>query len=439
MKPVIVFTFLYLISSSLKAQTNNMGSTKNQYYFKSDSIETIIRPTQNEVVCMSILIKGGVSNYTFLEQGIEPLAINCVLHGATKNYSESQISEILYESGLRIESQYTVDYTILTFTFPISSWDESWKILSEILLNPVFQTSNYEAAKQETEADAAIWLKDNYASSLTESFKDIFANKQLDKTPFGEGNFINNISLEQARKYYSGLITRSRIVLSVVGNITEAQVKNKIKTEWSSMPLGYYSNFPYQSVDLNTSTFKFQSQINYSKNIFTCISSGPEAFSDDEIKLSVILKIIQARLIEKNNQNKIAFDDPLVSLSNNIQPLSIIQFTSNNADKTMQALIDEIKKIKKYSVGTLELQKAKDNFLISYYTNNESNKSMSIELAKQIYFHQKDYYDRIENVLSNFEVLDVPPIIKKYIKAFKIYYNGNVESANSIVFIQKLE
>ena len=79
--PLLVFTLISLSfgDKSIKSDINA---------FTVDGLQVIVKPAVNEVISTQLFIKGGTSNYSAEQQGIETLALMVASEGGTKNRSK---------------------------------------------------------------------------------------------------------------------------------------------------------------------------------------------------------------------------------------------------------------------------------------------------------------------------------------------------------------
>src|SRR5271170_6075920 len=98
-----------LITVSAAAQSN----TKEINY---EGLKIILKKVPKEVVTVSLFIRGGVSNITTAQQGIEPMALNLALQGGTRNMDKDAFAETADKLGARYGANANKDYSTLTMT-----------------------------------------------------------------------------------------------------------------------------------------------------------------------------------------------------------------------------------------------------------------------------------------------------------------------------------
>lgn len=414
------------------------GTARTQYYFYADSIETIVRPANRDVVEMCILFRGGVSNYDVFKQGIEWVALNTALYGSTKSMSADDVAKAFELAGLRTKLDFYQDRTTLTCAFPLASWDDAWKLLGDVLLRSAFSMDDFETSR--SELMSVNTPSQNFIShtAYEAALKDAFAVRQLDESPYGTLNSVTSMTYEDAKKFYQTLLTRSRIALSVTGNVTPEMVRKKIKTDLKQMPLGYYGSYPVQNFEPLSSTYKTIPEPQTQNNIVTLIASSPRPYSTEMIAYEIGLVVLERRLEQTLASRRLVNRFGVYNLPA-AQPLSMIQFESNDPDKAMQAMLDELKRTKKLGITEAELSHAKNIWLARFYFNVAESTTLTETAAALAYYNQPDFIDDATDLATRMKSDAVVAALKRYTKGFKIYLAGNPEAANPIIYTQKTE
>lgn len=419
--------------------TAQKANARTQYYFYSDSIETVVRPANRDMVELCVLFRGGVSNYDVFKQGIEWVALNTALYGATKSMMADDVAKTFELAGMRTKLDFYEDRTALTCTFPLASWDDSWKLLGDVLLRSAFSMDDFEASR--SELMSVNTPQQNFISQAAyeAALKDAFAARQLDESPYGTLNSLTSLTYEDTRKFYQTLVTRSRIALSVTGNVTPDMVKKKIKSEWKQMPLGYYGSYPVQNFEPLSSTYKTIPEPQTQNNIVTIVAAAPRPYTVEMVAYEIGLVVLEQRLEQSLTGSRRLVNRFGVYSMPASQPLSLIQFESGDPDKAMQATLDELKRIKKLGITEEELSEAKNMWLSRFYGNLAASTALTETVAALAYYNQTDFIDDALDLATRMKSDAVIASLKRYTKGFKIYLSGNPEAANPIIYTQKTE
>ena len=411
----------------------------NQSFFFTDNVETVVRPSSRDVVELCVLFRGGVSNYDVFKQGIEWVALNTAVYGASRNAGADQMAQAFARAGMRIELEFATDHSRLVCTFPLASWDESWKMLGDVLLRTAFAEEDFEAARSELVALNTPSTNLLSQGAFDAGLKDAFALRHLDKSPYGSLAPLSAMTHADARRYFQSLVTRSRITLAVSGNVTPEMVKKKVASEWKTMPAGSYGDYPVQVFEPLSSSFKTLAEPPTPQNIVTLIAAAPKPFTAEAVAFEIGLQVLENRMRQTAMDQRRLVSRLGVHYLVGKQPIALIQFESADPDKAMQAVLDELKRIKKLGADESEIKAARHAWLSNFYFGLTEGTALVETAALLVYFNQADFIDNADEMAKRVKNDAVAAALKRYTKGFKIYLTGNPEAANPIIYTQKTE
>lgn len=405
--------------------------------FSIDSIRTILKPVQNEMVSVQLFVSGGTSNYTVAKEGIEALAINWALHGGTKTMTAEQVQIKMEQLGININYSLSPDYSIISMNCLRKQFDDSWQIFTDLIARTGFQSDALEAARTEVLNNSLNQNGFDVLQQIALSYS--FAGKQYDKNPVGSTASISKLTADEIKKYYASIMVRKKFTLVVCGNFSVDDLNQKIRTGFKGTVNGTTTNSGFGGVDFNGSTFKYVSAGDNGENRILGISAAPDAGSMDEAELIIALAILNSRVNAAAELKTNLMSNYNFSVAGYRQNFCLLKLSALDPEKAIQTIIDEIKKAKKIGFTAEELQTAKDQYITNYYLNNESNEAIAKTTGKS---EMNDNWEDAENVyatINNLVLNDVNSALRKYIKGFRFYYSGDKDAANEIIFTQKLE
>lgn len=421
-----------------KAVSNVNLKEKSQYYFFADSIETILKPVKSEVVFITFLFKGGVSNYKTTQQGIEWLALNTAVYGGTRTMDAQQLAAWRQLHNIRVTLQPSYDHTLLSLEFPLTSWDPVWKLINETLVKPTFSRDEFELLRNEMLSYSHEFNVTN-PRAANDAVRIGFKNKMLDKNPYGSTTSLDGISFEDMKRFYSAYMSRSRIVLSITGNIQPDVVKKKIRTSLRELPLGFYGDYPISQLP-GTATFTLVSDKQVAgKNTVTIMTDAPRAYTQEYTAFILTMKLLEERLNTMYDNRKLS-SSISTYVSGGSQPFGIIQLTTQNPDRAMQVLIDELKRLKKHGFPIDQSEDFKEKYLVDTYLHFlDHPETLSNALAVYCYHNRQDYLDKLPTAVNKIQLDKLHENIKKYLRVFTVFYHGSPADANPIIYTQRTE
>lgn len=429
---LLVFCQVCTPTSSIAVQASPQGIFKG----KIDSIPCIIVPATHEMVYLQIIVKGGVNNYNYLSQGIEPLLMSTIANGATTNYTLDEIELLKSSYMIQTSLNFYPDYSVIQFKFPLSSWADATKLIGDMLGKPAFHADDIENARGDVSMGSLTGAGDRWEKLRTTGTQIIYNNKNYLKTPWGDGLNLNAIQSDALKKLYNTIFNRNNISISVYGKVNQTMLTNLIKINLKWLRSGSSSVASTSPVDITSSTLNIVGG-QADQKITTCMSNAPKPFSTDYAAFLLLSELLQGRISTVNQQKKY-IDELQVHYSNNNQCLFTIQFTASDPDKAMQLIADEIKYLKKFGVKQAELNEKRVKFISHFYLDQSDDNWCQL-LSLSSFYNTTVMIDGLDDLLQKVTVSDVQQAAVNYIKAFSIFYSGQKDEVNNLIFTQKLQ
>ncbi len=425
------------LPTTITAPVKIKPTSSNVKDFSTDSIRTILKPIANEMVSVQLFISGGTSGYTVAKEGIEAVAINWMLNGGAKNMTPEQVQTKMEQLGISINFKLTHDYSVISMNCLRKQFDDCWQLFTDLIARPSFSPETFQTAKDNitnnSQSQNAFDVLENIALNYS------FVGKQYDRNPKGSPGTIGKLTADEVKKYYSTIMVRRRMTVVVCGNISIEDLSQRIRTGFKGIPTGAGSSTAFGGVDFNGSTFKFVSASDNNQNRILGIAAAPDAGSPDETALIIALEVLNSRIQSEVEEKRNLTSDCQLRIAGYRQNFCMLTLTTVTPDKTIQAIIDELKKARKLGFTIDELQQAKDQYITNYYLARESNEAIAQSIGRS---EMNDNWEDSENLyatINNLLLTDVNSALRKYIKGFRFYYSGNKDDANEIIFTQKID
>lgn len=185
--------------------------------------------TESPIINITINLDGGDMALTpeqLKKFGLAQLAANLMNEG-TKNYTTEQIAAELEKLGSSISISAGKMQNNITVSCLKKNLDATLKLLEEKLLNPGFRTEDFKLAKKQYKES----VKDQKTNAQA------LANKAFNQAIYGSSSVlgmeptvktIENIELQDCKDYYTNCFSSSNGNIVVVGDITEADLVQKL-------------------------------------------------------------------------------------------------------------------------------------------------------------------------------------------------------------------
>ncbi len=435
MKKIIVSIFsaaVLLVTSTGMAQTKNKVEE-----IMVDGFKVIYKPTSNQIVSVRLFIKGGTSNYTKEQEGIENLMLDLITTSGTTKYPKSEYNRLLDKMGSTIGGSSGLDFGNIALNCVNRNFENSWSIFDEVINAPIFDEAEFKKQREAMVSNIQ-QEKSDPDSYLTEmAMNDAFANLNYDKNTNGSEESLNKLSLEDLKNHYKRVMNKKQTFLVVVGKIDKAQLIEKVKKLTKSMPEGNYVPAKQTMLTINKSTLNTEER-KIATNYIRGVMNGAAYGTDEQYAMQLAFGILQDRLFDEIRTNRSLSYAPAAFYQTNINPCSNVYVTTTDPDQAVQVIIDEIKKIKTVGFSEQEIENQKSSYVTTYYMGLETNAAQSQGLGvNEVKGSYKNFNDFITNI-NKVPAKEVNAVVKKYLTGIRWSYLGDLTKVKSDTFLQKL-
>lgn len=366
------FTFLFVASAQ--------EMSRSAEEFSANGLKVILKTNPaNDIISAQLYLRGGVANLTEATQGIEPLVFGIAAKGS-KKYPKETLNKILDRTGGAINSFSTRDYSGVTLRCLRRSFDELWDVFADVVMNPALESEDVELVRK-TMLVGIRQRKDNPDSHLRELADEVFyRGHPYEANPDGVEATVSAITVDQMRKHLSDHLKTSKLLLVVVGNVTKADLMNKVETAFGKLPKGDFKSAPPPPVQHKVATLKVVEQqlpTNYIIGSF----AAPNQADPDFYAMRVMMDILRWRLFEEVRTKRNLSYAPAAGLESQLANRAFIYVTAVKPDTTIKVMLEELKKLQRELVTAKVLKDRITLFLTNYYLQNETNSSQGAFLA----------------------------------------------------------
>lgn len=434
MKNIIInllFGVVAFVPVSLIAQ---MGQP---YEMIVNGVKVIVQPSNNDIVVVQTVIKGGVQNYKASNAGIESLAITGLSECGTVQDDKNSFKNKLDKVSARVSGSSGMDYSNFNLNCIKSDFETVWPLYAAALSTPLFDKREFERVKQdaintiranESNPDAAI---DNM------SRQNAFAGKKYAIDPAGTVASVTTLTAEVVKQYWKTLLKRSRMVIIIVGDLDKEMVRTKVSALTSQIEQG----LPFRSVKESyapvANTFKPMMRDN-ATNYVQGITAGPQPGTPEFNAFVLAMRIFSNRhFIEIRSKNGLSYA-PGAWFSAGTTSYANIYVTTTEPDKYIAVARQLIDEVKKNGFTAEELKNEKTGYLTGIYYRQETNEAQANSLASNEVIHGNwRRSSTINDDMKKVSVADINNAFKKYITNITWSYQGDPKKVNPALYTQK--
>jgi predicted Zn-dependent peptidase len=371
----VVLPLLLLIAVTAAAQNNTVEFTVN-------GLKVILRQTQKETLVMNMYFRGGSSNYSSANAGIESLALSGILECGNSKYPASDFNDQTDEYGLHLNGSADNDYGVVKLACISKYADEAWKLFSSAIASPVFETQKFSLLKEQkiNELKAVMSDPDARLEELAQEFA--FAATSYAINPNGTVAGLQALNRDAVKDYYyNTLLNRNRMFLVVAGNISKENLEKKITESLASVPAKTYTPANIESPLFTQETSKIESR-GIATNYIAGIINAPGLNSPDYPAFRLGVTVLNSAMFDVIRLNKQLSYAPSASLSEGKITYVTMYASTAQPEETINAIRMVLSLIKTKTYSEKIIENVRKSHLHAYVKQQEIMSDIADQLGK---------------------------------------------------------
>jgi len=429
--------FLFLTAAlgiALGAAAQATSTTKE---IMVDGIKVIYKKTSKETVCAALCIRGGAANYPAAQQGIEPLTLNTALQGGTATQPRTAFREAAEKMGTEFYANAGLDLASMNLLCLKDAWDRSWSMFAEAALRPAMSREEFELQKAQMIAAAKSKESDPDAYLDRLSTEAIHAGTDYAEEPSGTAATLATISLEDAKGYHAGLLTKKRIYVVVVGNVSEADVVAKVRAAFGGLPEGTDAPRP----TYRRSAFATAPGINdrqMATNYIMGQMRAPLYNSPDGPVFRFASSILADRFfVELRTKRSLSYAPAAGYDRSALQsPTAYLYISSTDPKQSLKVMADILEDVREKGFTRKEVADKKKEFLTTYSMTAETSRDQAQALASAEAAGDWRLFESLNKTVAKLSADDVNEAFRRYLGAITWTYLGDKSKVSPEDFLQ---
>lgn len=413
---------------------SSFAQNKPAYEMMVNNVKVIVQPSGNDIVEILTVFKGGVQNYPANKAGIENLAIRALTECGTKKEDKNSFKNKLEILGAEISGTAGMDFSTVTLNCIKSDLDSVWPLYVYALTIPLFDTTEFARIKQ----DAISGLKSQASQpdfAISKMAKEAaFKGQDYAKSPSGEEATVSLLTAEEAKTYYASILTRSRMVIVIVGELERGMIEKMVSQLTASIPAGRPVKLTRYSYVPAKNTFSDQKK-GLATNYIQGVTSAPQPGSPDYDAFLIAMNIFYARqFLEVRTNNGLSYA-PQTRFNGGLSPYTSIQVTTTNPDKYIKVMTSLLNKTHEEGFMTDEVKDSKTIYVTSFYYRMETNSAQAASLASnEVLFNDWHRSITLNEDLKKVSVAEVNKAFNKYVKDITWVYQGDTSKVTPALY-----
>ncbi|MBC7913282.1 MAG: insulinase family protein [Pyrinomonadaceae bacterium] len=431
MKRITLNIFFLVISISTFAQ--NKASS-----FEVAGIKVIMKPTQKQVINISMYYRGGVTNYSAQQAGIEHLAMAAATECGTKKYNKDLFKDREDAFGVKVSGSSGYDNGTISMNCISRFFDEGWNLFADAVANPVFEERELEMLKEkmisgikQSESDP-----DERIDQLT--IKNAFTGTPYATDPSGDELTLTKLSAENVKNYYyNELLNKKRMFIVVVGKVTKEEITKRILASFSSLPSKLFTPVNFSKLDTLPVAKLLVEQRTLATNYITGSIEAPVVAGSDYLPYRLAISALSNRLFREIRTKRNLSYAPYAHSVNRLMPYAVMYVSTTDPKTSVEVMVEELKDLRENGFSEEELESGKSGFITNNYMKEESAGAMAAALGNAEVLGDWRIADETAERITKVSLSEMNSVLKKYVRTIRWTYLGDKKLADEAASVFK--
>jgi len=425
---------MLLVSLSLGVQAKN--SVKE---LTVNGLKVVFMPSSKQTVAAIMFFKGGTSNYDAKQQGIGSLTLAATSDCGTEKYTKDAFKNMADKYGVSVSGSAGYDYSSISLECVKPYFSEGWKLFSEAVNHPVFEKKELDLLKQKLIAGIQN-RKSNPDNTLSDMcMKNTFQGTRYDYKVSGTVETMKAFTQDEVKNYYNKLLNVNRMVLVVVGNLNEQDIRKMVEKDFGNLPSTPIEPMPAAiATTIDSNSLHTQSR-KLSTNYIQGMLGAPAFTSPDSYAFRLAFNILRNKLFEEIRTKRNLSYAPQAFSSTGFIPYSAVYVTTTKPNEAVTVMVNEMDTLKNNGFTPIDLRNSKSEYTTYYFMGKQStyNTAYSLGVAKI-----KGSIDMTTHFIDHIDAVTLPQMQKvfgEYVAGINWNYLGDESVIDKDVFNRKVK
>ena len=383
----------------------------------------IVEQHELPVADFVLVVGGGGTLDPAAKEGVANLTSSMLTEGTTSR-SALEIADQIAFLGIGLSAGSSWDAATVSLHTPTSQLDSALALFSDVVLHPAFRTDDFERVRK-NRLTALVQLKDRPTAIADQAYAAILygTSHPYGHNLLGTEASVTGMSTADLQSFYRTNFLPNNATLIVVGDVTPAQVEQKISALFGGWQRGNVSPFKFSDAPrAGATTVYLIDKPGAAQSSFRIGSIGVPRSTRDYFALNVMNTILGGTFTSRLMQNLRETHGYTYGARSRFDMRQLAgPFTASAevvAAKTDSGLIEFMKELNaiRDTVPVAELNKAKRFLQLSLPSDFETTQQIANQLIPVVlYGLPLDYYNSFVSNVEKITQADVQRVARQYI------------------------
>lgn len=197
------------------------------FYFMEDH--------ESPVINAGMIIKTGSIYDPPGKEGLASLTMRMIKAGGTKTMTPNELEDKLDFLGSSVGSYAGLEFSQVSFWTLKKNFEETWKVVTDILSRPTFDKDRFETEKQKDLE--SIRRRFDYPSSLgIYLFQDLVYGQDFPEARRTSNDSIDSITLDDVKAFFEENVKGKEAIIAFTGDFKQPEVLALLKKDFKDWP-----------------------------------------------------------------------------------------------------------------------------------------------------------------------------------------------------------
>lgn len=347
---------------------------------KIGGIDVILRTTTaNEVVAAELFIKGGTTAVPEnMSVSIEGMALGVAAESGSMKYSKDEYQRKLAGMVSTIGGAGMNDYSTFSMRCVREHFKDTWAMFADVITSPRFDSIEVMKMKRNTITGIKSIRSnpDAFVGYLADSL--YFQGHPYSRRPTIEN--VNAITENDLQAHFKNLFVKSRLLLVVVGNVSEDDLRAGIESSFASLPVGNFTTPILPEVNRPAAAVVVDKKL--PTTYILGYYAAPGRMAPDYWPMVMATSALSDRLFEEVRTKRNLSYAPSAGLRPNKTSVGILYVSTTLPDSAVRVIFNTIQELKSVPMTEKQVKSQLAQFLTTVYLRDETNASQAEALGR---------------------------------------------------------
>jgi predicted Zn-dependent peptidase len=402
-------------------------TTKQRIFTLENGLQCSFQAQRSSVAHVVVAIRAGARDELDDQQGLAHFLEHNLFKGTSKRKAYHILSR-LDDVGGELNAYTTKEETIIHASFLKTDFRRALELLYDVLANSTFPEKELEKEKEVIKDEISSY-KDAPGESIFDDFEDhIFRGDPLGRNILGTPESVDQLSRADILEFQSRTYTADRIKLAVVGPFGSERVERTVAELFAGFQFAnsnWENTFKGEGQPDRVVANLAQFQDHYMVGWRTCGIHG-----HDRRSLSLLNNILggpamNSRLgLNIREKHGIAYNiESYLNLYSDVGMMGIyLGCDPQQTEKAAALVAKEVAKLRETKLGTLQMSKAKKQFLGQMAMSEDNGLNSAVGAARALlHFGRVNDFETVASKIQAITAKQLQDVANAYLVSDKAY------------------